>query len=280
MAALESMEVGRLRIEEEERKERELREKEAFVAQVCTPATKPEMREWTGKIFTLQKQARLRNANGLAGGGGAGASRRRRGRSSSGAHSDGGSASAGSSAALTGAGSGLAGRPTASLLTAESLVVHDERGVAGEISNARRMRSYIDGERPDLQQHVDRHLRARSEVLREKVDQRMAELPRARGPHGAFAFDERTEFLKLQGSRRQVMRQQLEERTPRWLGEAVENWDPEGAARGHEGDQMDRIGMVYDYITKRAADVKSKHVTNVIPIFKPLHISYSLPPNW
>jgi len=194
-------------------------------------------------------------------------------------------ASAGGTAGVAGTASETLPEP--SLLSGESLVVHREKEI-GDISHELRMHAYLGGQLPELQAHVDGHIRLQSEAMSKLVDEELAEtqLQRPRGPHGGFAFDGRAHFLRFQILRREVLRKKLEEMTPQWIWEGILTWDPSKPSR-HKREDLDghHVDFIYDNITKREGDSAarakfSSKVTNEVPMFKPLHISYSMPHNW
>jgi hypothetical protein len=164
----------------------------------------------------------------------------------------------------------------------ESLIVHQDDGDGVVRLNAR-IQAFLDKKLPDLDEHVNAHVAARTEALRQEVDVELSE-KFLRQTSGRKVFGGRENRLRWQSVRHQTLQQQLDRHMKGWILEAIQSWVPkkggaqEAAAQAlPEGKETDRI---YDYITKRAAQFDNLTLPTEIDRIRTISPSYSLPSMW
>eukprot|EP00928_Gymnodinium_smaydae_P045775 TRINITY_DN30476_c0_g1_i1.p2 TRINITY_DN30476_c0_g1~~TRINITY_DN30476_c0_g1_i1.p2 ORF type:complete len:402 (+),score=101.70 TRINITY_DN30476_c0_g1_i1:32-1237(+) len=248
------------------------REREAFLASICTDTTRHDTREWVGKIFNMMvRESTEANMNAM------GRDRRWRARST------GTSESGASGTTLMAAGSIATGQATKrggytqSLASGESLVVHNNEEL-GTMSGQERLRAYLRGDLPELKAHVDAVIAKRSEEVKKRVDAELCDSFLRRATRQQV-FDNKANFLRWENTRRAAVEKELSTEMARWIWEAVQTWDQHSAVQAKDtlvGDS----DLIFDYLTKRAAHIDSGKLATEIPIFKPLMASYSLPAMW
>lgn len=256
-------------------------ERQAFIAKTCCPSTRFDVQEWVGKIFDMNYKAKLVAAQKDA------KERRRRRLRSSTAMSDSGASGQTSQTGVTGTtgtalhtvGGSIAAsqRPPRSLDSDESLVVHHSGGDE-PLSIKERIQAFLAGRIPELEAHVNAHIAANTDALQRKVDEELAE-QYLRTTQQRKVFDGRANYLRWQNARHQVLQKQLDASMPRWILEAIENWDQKKSAECKAKDISD-TDLIFEYLTKRAAHIDSGKLPTDVPIFKALHASYSLPSMW
>lgn len=251
-------------------------EKQAFMDSVCTDSTRSDVREWVSKIFTIVKTAQVAEQ--------AGAPRRRR----AGSCSD----SGGSGTTFMVAGGSIATashaptimtashRPPQSLHSDESLVVHHSRGDEA-LSVNDRLRAYLSGNIPELTEHVNTYVAARTESLRREIDEEQ-EPRHMKQTSRRKVFDDGANLLRWQNARRMALQQRLDEETPAWILEAIQRWDHKHQKKAFQKEQseLSETDLIFDYLTKRAAHIDTGKLATEIPWFKPRYASYSLPRMW
>lgn len=192
------------------------------------------------------------------------------------------SETAASSTALTtlitaGGSIATASRREPSCISAESLVVHEGRGIE-QYSAQERLRLYLAGEIPELSGYVDAYVEARAEEVRRKIDDELAD-QLMHQMRRRDVFDESANALRWQNVRRVTLQRRLEEEMPKWVWEAVTSWDFPKASQAQK-TQVNETDLIFDYLTKRAAHIDTTKLAAEIPIFKTMHASYSLPKMW
>lgn len=254
-------------------------EQRTFVHEVCGDQSLADVQKWVGKIFLMQRAVQAQKDK----------RRRRRGGS---AASDGGlSAQTGytgftgvtgtTGTALQAAGGSIAGKlrvPSES--GGGSLVVH-HRDVDEPLSVKEKLQAFLKREIPELQEHVNAHVENQTELLRREVDEQLAE-QYLRTTSNRRVFDGRTNYVRWQHARQQVLQKRLEAAMSGWIMEAVESWNEKQAVEGVEEKPKDisEVDLVFDYLTKRAAHIDLVKLPSQLPVFKTLHSSYSLPSMW
>lgn len=253
------------------------REKEAFVAQVCSDSTRLDVRDWVSRIYeTLKKLPSKDEEDKLTI---TGSKRHRKAWSSSG-NSDTTTHTGTTSALLTAGGSIAAtvpSRKAPSLISAESMVVHPGKKIE-MLSVEERVRACLRHEIPELSAHVNQHCAKRAEEVRREIDEELVEshLLQMRRQQ---VFSGQANFLRWQNSRRLALQKRLDTDMPFWMLEAVKTWDQKSAMQARE-EEVSEQDLVFDYLTKRAAHINTSKLASEIPIFKTLHSSYSLPRMW
>jgi hypothetical protein len=262
------------------------REKEAFIAQVCSDNSRLDVRDWVGRIYEMSKKLPPKEDEDMQTGKG----RRHRKTWSSSGQSD-TTTHTGTTSALYTAGGSIAGsivgsfaatnqaasRKAPSLISAESMVVHPGKKIE-LLSTEERLRAFLRQEIPELTKHVNEFVAKRAEEVRREIDEEVVESHMLK-MRRQQVFDGKANFLRWQNSRRIALQKRLDSETPFWMLEAVQSWDQKSAmkARGEEVSEQD---LVFDYLTKRAAHINTSKLATEIPIFKTLHSSYSLPHMW
>lgn len=258
------------------------RDKDAFIAQVCSDNTRLDVRDWVSRIYEILKKLPQKDDDaGLTDKRG----RHRKAWSNSG-HSETTSHTATTSihtgSALLTAGGSIAAtnapsRRAPSLISAESMVVHPGKKIE-MLSTEERLRAYLRNEIPELTAHVNKHVAMRAEEVRREIDEELVErhLLQMRRQQ---VFDGKANFLRWQNSRRIALQKRLDGETPFWMLEAVQSWDQKSAMK-HREEEVSEHDLVFDYLTKRAAHINTSKLASEIPIFKTLHSSYSMPRMW
>jgi hypothetical protein len=250
------------------------RERQAFINSICSDSTRLDVRDWMVRIFNLtvkravetHTQAQMKER------------RRRRARSS------GGSDSGTSAATLQAAGDSVVSAgddppPRApSLISQESLVVHDGEGIC-LLSGQDRLRAYLANEIPELKAHVDACVEARAEEVRKRVDGELRNSYLRRTTKHAV-FSNEANYLRWTNYRTGWIQRRLEDEMPKWIWEAIQSWDQVRAFKERDDVVVSESDLIFDYLTKRAAHIDSGSLPTGIPIFKPLKSSYSMPKMW
>lgn len=253
------------------------KERMAYHDSVCGDSTRLDVQEWVNRIFNMRvargKEAAQMNAQ---------QDRRRRARSSC-ASESGTSTSIGTTLLNAGTSVASAERPTSapkkapSMISAESLVVHDGKGV--ELLSARdRLRAYLANEIPQLRAHVDACVEARSETIRRRIDGELRDAFLKRTTR-QNVFGNMSNYLRWQNYRQGYIQRTLDAEMPQWIWEAIKSWDQFRVSEDKE-PLPEEGDLIFDYLTKRAAHIDSTQLATEIPIFKPLMASYSLPAMW
>jgi hypothetical protein len=251
------------------------REKDNFMAQVCSDSTRLDVRDWVGRIYeTLKKlPAKEEGDDSLIKG-----KRHRKAWSSSG-HSDTTTHTGTTSALLTAGGSIAATQPrhAPSLISAESMVVHPGKKIE-LLSTEERVRAILSNEIPELSEHVTQHCAKRAEGVRREIDEELVE-SHLLTMRRQQVFSGQANLVRWQNSRRLALQKRLDTEMPFWMLEAVKTWNQQSAMQAREDDVSEQ-DLVFDYLTKRAAHINTSKLATEIPIFKTLHSSYSLPRMW
>jgi len=257
-------------------------ERRQFVNKVCSDRTRPDVRDWVGKIFSMdqntQAAASMREAKDK---------RRRRLRSSSSAASDSGLSGQTGYTGVTGTtatamqtvGGSIAApshRPQ-SVDSAESLVVHHSKGDE-PLTMKERIQALLENRVPELNAHIDAHVAKLTEELQKEVDEEVAE-QFLRTASSRKVFDGRANYLRWQNARHQALQQRLDAKMGKWILEGIETWDQRKAAES-KPKEVNETDLIFDYLTKRAAHIDSGKLPSEIPVFKTLRASYSLPRMW
>jgi len=257
-------------------------ERRQFVNKVCSDRTRPDVRDWVGKIFSmdqsLQAAASMREAK---------EKRRRRRTSSGSAASDSGLSGQTGYTGVTGTtatamqtvGGSIAApshRPK-SVDSAESLVVHHSKGDE-PLSMKERIQALLENRVPELAEHIDAHVAKLTDELQKEVDEEVAE-QFLRTAGSRKVFDGRANYLRWQNARHQALQQRLDAKMGKWILEGIETWDQRKAA-GSKPEEVNETDLIFDYLTKRAAHIDSGKLPSQIPVFKTLRASYSLPRMW
>jgi len=246
------------------------RERDSFLKSHTTDATRVDVQAWVGKVFNMMVKESQDTVDTTTTKFGKG----RRGRSGGGTSDSGAS---GAPLAAAGASMATPSQKAPSLISAESLVVHHGQGV-DVLSGPERLRAYLTSEIPELKQHVDKFVAAKCEEVRRRVDGDGAD-QFLKATTKRFIFGPQQNYTRWQNSRREKIDRVLEENMSRWIWEAVLSWDEHQALKGREAE-VNESDLVYDYLTKRAANVDKKNLATEVAIFKPLMASYSLPTMW
>lgn len=267
------------------------KDKEAFVDQICTDATRFEVSDWVGKIYEMKvadEQKQLQAA----------AARRRRLRSSCGG-SDSGASGAHSGTALSGtvshtvsqgvsqgpslltAGGSIANisfrtggqeAAAASVISDESLAVHCT-GDNEILTLDERWRHYLENRIPELSDYVRSQIIIRTEALRQQVDEQVKQ-QRLNQMMTRRVFDMRTNQLRWENARRRALQQELDRQMSSWILEAIDNWDQVAAYEGRK--EISETSTMYDILTKRSAHMDSGNLALEIPLFQTMRPSYAL----
>lgn len=281
-------------------------EQNEFVGTVCSPNTRNDVKRWVGKIFTMTHEARMQTEQEEAK-----ERRRRRLRTRScGATSDAGLSggysaisgitgdsgtgtsatpatallAAGGSIAAAPRGTSLGGpasaysyRPPKSANSDESLVVHND--VDEPLGVKERVQGYLAGRLPELDAHVSARIAHRTQALKKEVDEDIAD-KFLRDTAERRVFNNKTNNLRWQNTRHQVLQKRLDSEMPKWIMEAIADWDAKRAMSLAKEKDVSNEDLVYDYLTKRAAHIDSGKLPTEIPVFRTMHASYSLPSMW
>jgi len=256
------------------------REKEAFMTQICSDSTRLDVRDWVGRIYEILKKVPPPTEEDMQ----AKSSRRHRKTwSNSGASETSTYTSTTCLTTLMAAGGSIAAKTTAtsrqapSLISAESMVVHPGKRME-VLSTEERVKAYLGREIPELTRHVNAHVAKRAEEVRREIDEELVErhLLQMRRQQ---VFNQEANMLRWQNSRRIALQKRLDNDTPGWISEAVQSWDQKAATKARE-EEVSETDLIFDYLTKRAAHINSNKLATEIPVFKPLHASYSLPRMW
>lgn len=266
-------------------------ERKQYVERVCTPTTRHDVQQWLGKIFTMTHEARMetqaqeakerrrRRVRARAANGGATSDAGLSGFSAmSGMTADTGTGTTATATALLAAGGSIAAsyHPPRSAHSDESLVVHND--VEEPLSVKERLQGYLAHRIPELDSHVNGRIAQRVEALQKEVDDDVANRF-LRETSQRRVFDGRANYVRWQGTRHQALQKRLDQGMPKWIIEAVEDWDSKKALETRK-EKVSQEDQVFDYLTKRAAHIDSEKQPAEIPVFKTLHASYSLPSMW
>lgn len=285
-----------------EQQEREFeRKRDSFVESICSPSTRREVNNWVGRVFTMTHdvQARMEHEETKE-------RRRRRLRSRSccatseaglsgqtaisGTTGGSGTGTATTGTALLAAGGSIAGargtsvgapasassyRRPKSANSDESLVVHNE--VDEPLTVQERVQGYLAGRLPELDAHISSCIAQRTQALRKEVDEDIA-ATYLRDTAERRVFNNRTNSLRWQNKRHQVIQNRLDTDMPQWIMEAIQGWDAK-KAMAMKVDVPDEE-LVYDYLTKRGSHIDTGKLPAEVPIFRTMHASYSLPSMW
>lgn len=256
------------------------RDKEAFMAQICSDSTRLDVRDWVGRIYEILKKVPPPTEEDMQ----AKSTRRHRKTwSNSGASETSTYTSTTCLTTLMAAGGSIAAKTTASsrkapsLISAESMVVHPGKRIE-LLSTEERIRAYLNKEIPELTSHVNAYVAKRAEEVRREIDEELVEshLLQMRRQQ---VFNQEANMLRWQNSRRIALQKRLDNDTPGWILEAVQSWDQKAATKARE-EEVSETDLIFDYLTKRAAHINSNKLATEIPVFKTLHASYALPRMW
>jgi len=254
----------------------DVREKEAWVDQVCSDSTRLDVRDRVSKMYDLLTKHPQKDEYDKKGG------RHRKAWSNSG-HSDSTTThTVTTGSALHTAGGSIAAksapsRRAPSLISGESMIVHPGRKIE-ILSTEERLRAYLRNEIPELSAHVNKHVAMRAEGVRREIDEELVERHMLK-MRRQEVFDGKANFLRWQNSRRIVLQKRLDSETPFWMLEAVQSWDQKAAMKARD-EEVSEQDLIFDYLTKRAAHINTSKLASEIPVFKALHSSYSLPRMW
>merc|ERR1712060_527906 len=130
--------------------------------------------------------------------------------------------------------------------------------------------AYLEKQIPELEAHVNRQIALQTEAMQREVDDELAEQ----------AFVHASQRKEVDGRARYLLLQKrLDTSMPKWILEAIKSWDQRKVIEKKQKLTSD-TDLIFDYLTKRAAHIDSGKFPSEIPIFKPLHASYSLPSMW
>jgi len=153
--------------------------------------------------------------------------------------------------------------------TTTGVVVHYTEGDE-PLSYKECITAYLEKQIPELEAHVNRQIALQTEAVQREVDVELAEQALAHASQRK-EVDKRARYLLLQ--------KRLDASMPKWILEAIKSWDQRKVIEKKQKLTSD-TDLIFEYLTKRAAHIDSGKFPSEIPIFKPLHASYSLPSMW
>merc|ERR1712216_288372 len=132
-----------------------------------------------------------------------------------------------------------------------SLVVHHSKGDEA-LSVNDRLRAYLSNNIPELSDHINAHVAARTEALRREIDEEQ-EPKHMKQTSRRKVFDDRANYLRWQNARRMALQQRLDEETSAWILEAIEKWDHKHQKKAFQQKQaeLSETDLIFDYVTKR-----------------------------
>jgi len=252
--------------------------KEAFIAQICGDNTRADVQEWVSRIYEMRKKQPAKDEDDQHKGSRRHPNLAQRGRAmSASGNSDTTNHTGTTSALMTAGGSIGANARAPSLISAESMIVHPGQKLE-LLSTEERLRAYLRNEIPELTAHVNKIVAKRAEEVRREIDEELVEkhLLQMRKMQ---VFDKKANFLRWQHLRRITLQKRLDKQTPFWMLEAVQSWGQKTAMKTRP-ENVGEEELVFEYLTKRAAQINSSKLANEIPIFQPLRSSYTLPRMW
>eukprot|EP00933_Yihiella_yeosuensis_P080877 TRINITY_DN9438_c3_g1_i1.p1 TRINITY_DN9438_c3_g1~~TRINITY_DN9438_c3_g1_i1.p1 ORF type:complete len:385 (-),score=95.93 TRINITY_DN9438_c3_g1_i1:103-1257(-) len=258
-------------------------ERREFISQVCGEQSRPEVREWIGKVYLMTQKSQSAQAAAARD---VKEKRRRRVRSSSAGSESGFSGQTGytgitgvtgtTATALQTVGGSIVARPK-SVESDESLVVHHSKGDE-PLSMKERIQSYLENRIPELAEHIEATVSEKVQELQKEVDGEVAEqFLRTASSHKVF--DGKANYLRWQNARQQALQKRLDAKMAKWILEAIETWDQQKVTEKKE-KEVSETDLIFDYLTKRAAHIDSGKLPSNIPIFKSFKASYSVPRMW
>jgi hypothetical protein len=261
-------------------------ERQAYLNQVCSETTRFDVRDWLAKTFTMLNSAQFNPGRYGVKEQPSKRGKRARLKSDSVASDSGLSGQTGltgtTGTALRTVGGSIAapnGKAPASQggISAESLVVHHNL-VDEPLSVKERIQAFLEHRIPELDAHVNEHVQDLMCDLQREVDEDLAEqfLDQAQKHR---VFDAAANALRWQNARHQALQKRLNSQMPKWVLEAIDDWDQKKVLEKRENEISD-TDLIFEYLTKRAAHIDSGKLPSEIPVIKTMYPSYSLPKMW